>query len=83
MVSRLARMYVDPVLCYQRMRPRMVTEQDGRQRLEGNLEQRMHAIMESMNLVCEDLYQRRTRVGDTIDHVRVGGANLGEPGLRP
>ena len=49
--------YTKAVLCDQRMRPTMVTEQDGRQRLEGDLEQRMHAIVESWNWVCEDLFK--------------------------
>ena len=74
--------YTKAVLWDQRMRPRMVTNQDGRQRLEGDLEQRMHAIVESWNCVCEDLYQRRTRVVDTIDTVRVGRGYLGGPGLQ-
>ena len=35
----------------------MVTDQDGRHRLEGDLEHRMHAIMDSVNWVCEDLFK--------------------------
>ena len=49
--------YTKAVLCDQRMGPRMVTDRDGRQRLEGDLEQRMHAIVESWNWVCEDLFK--------------------------
>ena len=32
-------------------------DQDGRQRLEGDLEQGMHATMESVNWVCGDLFK--------------------------
>ena len=39
------------------MRPEVVTEQDGRQRFEGDLEQRMLAVMESVSCVCEEIFK--------------------------
>ena len=49
--------YTKVVLCNGLLRPEVVSEQDGCQRLEGGLEQRLLAIVESVNWVCEDVFK--------------------------
>ena len=73
----ICRMHVD-----QRMRPRMVTDRDGRQRLEGDLEQRMQGIMECVNWVCEDLFKEEHEWVTQLTMSESRGTNLGGPGLQ-
>ena len=47
--------HTQAVLCNRRVRPEVVSEQDGSQKLEGGLERRMLTIMESVNWVFEDV----------------------------
>ena len=74
--------YTKAVLCDQRMRPRMVTERDGRQRLEGDLEQRMQAIVESVNWVCEDLFKEEHEWVTQLTMSESIVTNLGGLGLQ-